>query len=110
MNRSSTLLLGFFAGLSVHAHAAASRSFTTPRTYYLPGADAARVVTVTKTGEASRDITVLTEAVAIKETGPKDTVAKFGEVYSFSLARLHRGAQRSADAPSLLEPPAGQRS
>ena len=27
---------------------------------------------------------VLTEAIAIKETGPKETVAKFGEVYAFS--------------------------
>jgi plastocyanin len=86
MNRSSMLLLGFFAALSAHAHAAAPRSFTTPRTYYLPGADAGWLVTVTKTGEASREITVLTEAVAIKETAPKETVARFGEVYSFSPA------------------------
>ena len=87
---AAALLFGSVAVTT--AHAAASRSFTTPRTYYLPGADAARVVTVTKTGEASRDITVLTEAVAIKETGPKDTVAKFGEVYSFSPAfiAVHR--------------------
>ena len=27
---------------------------------------------------------VLTERVAVKETGPKETVAKFGEVYAFS--------------------------
>lgn len=35
-------------------------------------------------GEAKAEIIVLTEAVAIKETGPKDTVAKFGEVYTFA--------------------------
>jgi hypothetical protein len=29
-------------------------------------------------------VTVLTQAVAVKETGPKETVARFGEVYSFS--------------------------
>jgi plastocyanin len=37
-------------------------------------------------------ITVLTEAVAIKETGPKETVARFGEVYAFapSFVAVHR--------------------
>ena len=30
------------------------------------------------------EVIVLTEAVAIKETGPKETVAKFGEVYALS--------------------------
>ncbi len=29
-------------------------------------------------------MTILTQAVAIKETGPKEAVARFGEVYSFS--------------------------
>jgi plastocyanin len=76
-------VLALFGAVPVHAYAA-SPSFAKPHTYYLPGSDAARVVTVAKTGEASRDIAVLTEAVAIKETGPKETVARFGEVYSFS--------------------------
>ena len=56
----------------------------TPKKYYLPSTDQAGIVTVTKTGDASREITVLTEAVAIKETGPKETVKRFGEVYAFS--------------------------
>ena len=52
--------------------------------YYLPDATASKIVSVTKEGRASAEVIVLTEAVAIKETGPKETVAKFGEVYSFS--------------------------
>ena len=56
----------------------------TPKKYYLPSTDQTSIVTVTKTGDASREITVLTEAVAIKETGPKETVKHFGEVYAFS--------------------------
>ena len=53
---------------------------------YLPDATASRVVTVTEKGAAAAGITVLTEAVAIKETGPRATVARFGEVYAFSPA------------------------
>ena len=60
------------------------RAMATPSKYYLPSGDQARIVTVTKTGEAARELTVLTEAVAIRETGPKETVKRFGEVYTFS--------------------------
>src|SRR5262249_19795616 len=49
-------------------------------------ATASRVVTVTQQGTAAAGITVLTEAVAIKETGPRATVRRFGEVYAFSPA------------------------
>jgi plastocyanin len=52
--------------------------------FYLPDAAASKIVSVTKTGNAEEEVIVLTEAVAIKETGPKETVAKFGEVYAFS--------------------------
>ncbi len=52
--------------------------------YYLPGAAQSQTVSVSTTGEAQAEIIVLTEAVAIKETGPKETVAKFGEVYAFA--------------------------
>ena len=54
--------------------------------YYLPDAAASKIVSVAKTGDVEAEVTVLTEAVAIKETGPKETVAKFGEVYAFSPA------------------------
>ena len=68
-----------------HPLAATSKSpLKKPQRYYLPSADAARLVTVTKTGEAEKEITILTEAVAIKESGPKETIARFGEVYAFS--------------------------
>ena len=60
---------------------------------YLPDEVASKVVTVTA-GEQSADaaITVLTQAVAIKETGPQQTVARFGEVYAFapSFFAVHR--------------------
>ncbi len=61
-------------------------------TYYLPGADAAKTVTVARQGTASAAAVILTEAVAVKETGPKPTVARFGEVYAFSPAfiAVHR--------------------
>src|SRR5260221_470463 len=53
---------------------------------------ASRIVTVTETAAVGAAITVLTEAVAIKETGPAATVARFGEVYAFSPAfvAVHR--------------------
>ena len=52
--------------------------------YYLPDAAASKIVSVAKEGKAEAEVIVMTEAVAIKETGPKETVAKFGEVYAFS--------------------------
>ena len=52
--------------------------------YYLPSESASKVVAVTPKGSATAGFTVLTQAVAIKETGPKETVSRFGEVYSFS--------------------------
>jgi plastocyanin len=71
--------------------AVAAAPVTTPKTgrhhdehYYLPSEPAAKVVTVTPKGAAAVGFTVLTQAVAIKETGPKETVSRFGEVYSFS--------------------------
>jgi len=70
-----------------------------PRTLFLPTGDAAKIVTVTKGGQAQTAITVLTEAVAVKETGPTATVRKFGEVYAFSPSSIvvHR------DEPTQIE-------
>jgi plastocyanin len=67
-------------------------------TFYFPRGAAARIVTVTATGPTAAGITVLTEALATKEAGPKETVARFGEVYAFSPAVLvvHR------DEPTAL--------
>jgi len=52
--------------------------------FYLPDAAASKIVSVAKEGKPEAEVIVLTEAVAIKETGPKETVTKFGEVYAFS--------------------------
>jgi plastocyanin len=52
--------------------------------FYLPGPEQSRLVSVSPKGEAEAEITVMTQAVAIKETGPKETVQKFGEVYTFA--------------------------
>jgi plastocyanin len=66
--------------------------------FYLPDAAGSKIVSVAKTGTAQAEVIVLTEAVAIKETGPKETVAKFGEVYAFSptFIAVHR------DVPTTL--------
>jgi plastocyanin len=55
-----------------------------PESFYLPNAEASRVVTVTTNVPAEANILVQTHRVAVKETGPNETVEKFGEVYSFS--------------------------
>ena len=54
--------------------------------FYLPNTEASRIVSVTSNtnGPVGATIYVQTRAVAVKETGPKETVAKFGEVYAFS--------------------------
>lgn len=53
-------------------------------TGYLPDDETSKEVSVTTDGSAAEVIYVQTQAMAVKETGPKQTVAKFGEVYAFS--------------------------
>jgi hypothetical protein len=67
--------------------------------FFLPTGDAAKIVTVTRRGEADASITVLTEAIVVKEIGPKEAVSKFGEVYAFSptFIVVHR------DQPTQIE-------
>jgi plastocyanin len=69
------------------------------QTSYLPNAAAAKIVTVTKTGQANAGVTVLTEGVATKETGPAETVKHFGEVYAFSptFIAVHRNEPTEID-------------
>ncbi len=55
-----------------------------PASFYLPNAEASRLVTVSTNGTAGAQVLVQTQRVAVKETGPKETVEKFGEVYAFS--------------------------
>lgn len=52
--------------------------------FYLPSQAASKIVTVTLHGDAAAEVIVLTQPVAIKETGPKVTINTFGEVYTFS--------------------------
>jgi plastocyanin len=70
-----------------------------PPPTYLPNAQNARIVSVSPTGQPAARVIVQTQAVAIKETGPKETVARFGEVYAFAPATIivHR------DEPTLIE-------
>lgn len=69
-----------------------------PESFYLPNAEASKVVSVSTNGPAAVNIVVETHRVAVKETGPKETVDKFGEVYAFSPSFLavHR------DEPTLI--------
>ena len=66
---------------------------------YLPSAESARIVSVTTTGQAAARVIVQTQGVAIKENGPKEAVARFGEVYAFAPATIfvHR------DEPTTIE-------
>ena len=81
---SQLLLLGSLLSVSAGSAFAASPAEREKNNYYLPGKDQSQVVSVSAAGEAQAEIIVLTEAVAIKETGPKETMAKFGEVYGFA--------------------------
>lgn len=55
-----------------------------PESFYLPNAEASRVVSVATDGQSRATVLIQTQRVAVKEGGPKETVAKFGEVYAFS--------------------------
>jgi hypothetical protein len=88
LNRRQFLLVLMFFSAAHPVCAAAKSPPKKPPKYYLPGVDASRLVTVTKAGEVEREITILTETVATKESGPKETVARFGEVYALSPASV----------------------
>jgi plastocyanin len=77
---------------------AASPTPRADRHFYLPSQAASKIVTVTPKGQAAREIIVVTQPIAIKETGPKETIAAFGEVYAFSptFIAVHR------DEPTLI--------
>ncbi len=56
----------------------------TPESFYMPNAEASRLVSVTTNRTAAATIIVQTHRAAVKEGGPKETIEKFGEVYAFS--------------------------
>jgi len=64
--------------------AVAGSSLRSPGHYYLPDAAASGTVTVSKSGTEQAEIIVVTQPVATKESGPQETIKKFGEVYAFS--------------------------
>lgn len=74
-------LLLMIGGANAFAASPAAREMNN---FYLPDKNQSQVVSVSTVGDAQAEIIVLTEAVAVKETGPKETVAKFGEVYAFA--------------------------
>ena len=55
-----------------------------PESFYLPDAEASRVVSVATNGVIAANVLVQTHRVAVKETGPREVVEQFGEVYAFS--------------------------
>ncbi|HEY2107848.1 MAG TPA: hypothetical protein VGH29_18770 [Candidatus Binataceae bacterium] len=81
------------AAVSAPTAMGSSAKMSKPGRYYLPDAQASKIVTVTREGSASDEVTLMTEAVAVKETGPKTTIDHFGEVYAYSpsLIAVHRG-------------------
>jgi plastocyanin len=66
---------------------------------YLPNAENSKIVTVTPDGQPAARVIVQTQGIAIKENGPRETVAKYGEVYAFAPATIlvHR------DQPTQIE-------
>ena len=105
MTFGRTLVVAIFFLLALTAfialHAAVKTPTLTPATSgdtYLPNAADSKIVSVSEKGPASAVVLIQTQAVAIKETGPKETVARFGEVYAFSptFLAVHR------DEPTLI--------
>jgi plastocyanin len=96
--RVGTVLALLFVTSAATAASAAPAISPGDRHYYLPNAAASKIVTVTRTGSPQAEITVVTEPVAIKETGPAVTIKTFGEVYTFSPRTIivHR------DQPTLI--------
>jgi hypothetical protein len=73
LSRSALILI--LIALTGHLNAlAASPTPPADRHFYLPSQAASKIVTVTRQGEAAAEVIVLTQPVAIKETGPKETI------------------------------------
>jgi plastocyanin len=82
---AATILLATAAAASAAESAAGTPGASgAAARYFMPDAAASKILTVAKSRTAAASIVVLTEAVAVKETGPKATIAHFGEVYDFS--------------------------
>ena len=78
------LALGLLAGCATSPTEMKPGDGMEKESFYLPDAKASQAVSVTNAGPVGLSLVVQTHAVAVKETGPKETVARFGEVYAFS--------------------------
>ena len=87
-----------FCSLPIPKGVPAVTAAPTDRHFYLPNERDSKTVTVTREGNTEAEVIVLTQAVAIKETGPRETIDVYGEVYAFSpsFIAVHR------DQPTLL--------
>ena len=93
------LLAASFCGCAIRRPAGpAPMTKQEAESYFLPNAAASRVVSVASGGASAASVLVQTHAVSVKETGPREAVARFGEVYAFSPAffAVHR------DEPTLV--------
>lgn len=75
-----------------HEATAHDHSEDEAESFYLPNAEASRILTVTTKGTVTASVIIQTQRAAVKETGPKESVARFGEVYAFSpsFVAVHR--------------------
>jgi len=76
------------AALGALALAVSVAAAEPPRGDYLPENASAATITVENSDAAAAEVVILTQAVAIRETGPQQTVKRFGEVYAFSPATI----------------------
>jgi plastocyanin len=98
MSKQFILLLALVGALASGSSAAPADEHESTVTY-LPSGQNAKIVTVTAGGQPAARLIVQTQGVAIKESGPKETVARYGEVYAFAPSTLivHR------EEPTLIE-------
>ena len=88
---SPTVVVAVLALAASPAHAQHDEAAVTT---YLPTAENSKIVTVATTGQPAARVIVQTQAVAIKENGPKETVATFGEVYAFAPSTMSPTSSR----------------
>ena len=95
MQRPAGILLAAFLCLPASARQAADDRAPPPD--QLPSGAAEKFVSVSHAAPAAK-ITVVTQVLAIRETGPKETVERFGETFAFdpSVLIAHR------DEPTLI--------
>ena len=79
--RKGAIAAALFLAMSLAAPGARAPE---PSSDYLPDLRESRVASVSESGSAEAAVVVMTEAVAVRENGPKETVRAFGETYQFA--------------------------